>query len=149
MSNLGAFLSGSKNGTSSILTKSLNGSFGNDDFANGKHLTYTKQRQMRENFMAEMRYLIGLRHPTIITVLGGVVEPNERPMLVMEYMQHGSLYSMLHNETMVMDDEILLPILKDITSGCRFLHSADPQIVHGDLKSANILVDDKLRAKGR
>jgi serine/threonine protein kinase len=94
-----------------------------------------------------MQYLNGLRHPTIITILGAVVEPDVEPMMIMEYMQHGSLHSMLHNETMIMKDEILLPILRDISSGCRFLHAADPQIVHGDLKAANVLVDDKLRAK--
>jgi len=65
----------------------------------------------------------------------------------MEYMDHGSLYDMLHNDTMPIDDTLILPILRDITQGVRFLHAADPQVVHGDLKAANILVDAKFRAK--
>lgn len=65
----------------------------------------------------------------------------------MEYMQHGSLYDILHNETMVLEGELLLPILHDISQGCRFLHAANPQIMHGDLKAANVLVDNKFRAK--
>ena len=62
-------------------------------------------------------------------------------------MDHGSLYDLLHNETMVIEGEILLPILRDVSQGVRFLHSADPQVIHGDLKAANILVDSRFHAK--
>ena len=50
-------------------------------------------------------------------------------------MDHGSLYDVLHNETVDLIGENILPILRDIASGVRFLHSASPQIVHGDLKA--------------
>ena len=60
---------------------------------------------------------------------------------------HGSLYDLLHNETMAIEGELVLPILRDIAQGMRFLHSTTPQIIHGDLKAANILVDGKFRAK--
>jgi len=62
-------------------------------------------------------------------------------------MELGSLYDILHNETMPIEGELLLPILKDVAQGVRFLHSAVPQVIHGDLKSANILIDSKFRAK--
>ena len=60
-------------------------------------------------------------------------------MLVMEYMDHGSLYDLLHNETVVLEGEQILPILRDITSGIRFLHSASPRVIHGDLKGKYVL----------
>ena len=64
------------------------------------------------------------------------------------YMDHGSLYDLLHNVTMSFEGEIILSILRDVSQGMRFLHAATPQIVvHGDLKSANVLVDNKFRAK--
>ena len=62
-------------------------------------------------------------------------------------MKHGSLYDVIHNETMIIDGEHILPILRDITSGLRFLHASNPQVIHGDLKAQNILVDMKFRAK--
>jgi serine/threonine protein kinase len=79
--------------------------------------------------------------------MGAIISPNEEPMLIMEYMDHGSLYDLLHNGTMVLDGELLLPMLRDVSQGCRFLHAANPPVIHGDLKAGNILVDAKFRAK--
>lgn len=62
-------------------------------------------------------------------------------------MEYGSLGDLLKNNTFAFDGELILPILCDITQGLRFLHSADPQVIHGDLKARNVLVDSKFRAK--
>lgn len=66
---------------------------------------------------------------------------------LIEYMEYGSLGDLLKNNTFAFDGELILPILRDITQGLRFLHSADPQVIHGDLKAQNVLVDSKFRAK--
>jgi serine/threonine protein kinase len=62
-------------------------------------------------------------------------------------MEQGSLYDLIHNETMDFDGEILLKLLVDIAHGVQFLHNTEPQIIHGDLRSHNILVDSRFRAK--
>lgn len=77
------------------------------------------------------------RFRCVTTVMGAVVAGSHEPMLVMEYMDHGSLYDVLHNETLVLEGDIILPILRDIAQGLRFLHAALPQVIHGDLKAAN------------
>mmetsp|Transcript_30603 Transcript_30603/g.57982 ORF Transcript_30603/g.57982 Transcript_30603/m.57982 type:complete len:851 (+) Transcript_30603:93-2645(+) len=105
------------------------------------------QKRLRNDFIAEMRYLSKLRHPCITTVMGAVLAKKHDPMLVMEYMDHGSLHDLLHNETLFLEGDLVLPILRDIAQGLRFLHAANPQVIHGDLKSANVLVDSKFRAK--
>jgi class 3 adenylate cyclase len=68
-------------------------------------------------------------------------------MLVMEYMEYGSLYDLLHNETMSAGGDIILQVVRDITQGIQFLHASKPPILHGDLKAKNILVDSRFRAK--
>jgi guanylate cyclase, other len=77
--------------------------------------------------------------------MGAVIAPRVDPMLVMEFMEYGSLYDLLRNETMYAGGEILLQIIKDITQGINFLHSSRPPILHGDLKAKNILVDCRFR----
>jgi len=103
--------------------------------------------RLKSDFIVEMRQLSKLRHPCITTVMGAVIATREEPMLIMEYMDHGSLYDLLHNQTLQIEGELVLPILRDIAQGVRFLHAAEPQVVHGDLKAQNILVDSKFRAK--
>ena len=103
--------------------------------------------QLKQDFIHEMRTLSKLRHPCITTVMGSVIDQRDEPMLVMEYMENGSLYDLLHNETIAIDGEFIAPIIKDIARGARFLHAADPKVIHGDLKAANVLVDGRFRAK--
>ena len=97
--------------------------------------------------MNEMRVLSRLRHPCITTVMGAVISSIHEPMLVMEYMEYGSLYDLLHNDTMYTGGEIILQILRDIAQGMRYLHTSNPAILHGDLKAKNILIDSRFRAK--
>ena len=93
--------------------------------------------KLKAEFVEEMRLLSKLRHPCITTVMGAVINKTSDPMLVMEFMDHGSLYDVLHNDTMVIEGELVLPILRDISAGLRFLHAATPQVIHGDLKAMN------------
>jgi guanylate cyclase len=104
--------------------------------------------KLKSDFVLEMKQLSKLRHPCITTVMGAVIGSGIELMLVMEFMDHGSLHDILQNETMIFDGEILIPIFRDIAQqGVRFLHTATPQLVHSALKASNILVDSRFRAK--
>jgi len=102
--------------------------------------------QQRSKFVMEMRLLSRLRHPCITTVMGAVMTGRE-PMMVMEYMENGSLFDLLRNETVYTGGEIIIQIVRDISQGLRFLHESTPSILHRDLKAKNILVDSRFRAK--
>jgi len=62
-------------------------------------------------------------------------------------MRHGSLYDVLQDETIQLKPEQQLAILQDIAQGLRFLHTASPKVVHGDLKGQNVLIDNNFCAK--
>ena len=120
------------------------------DFNHAINSTLTESiefSKLKDEFVSEMRLLSKLRHPCITTVMGAVVSGWEEPLLVMELMDHGSLFDILHNETIFVEGDVVLPILRDISQGLRFLHAATPQVIHGDLKAQNVLVDDRFRAK--
>ena len=107
--------------------------------------TSSTASKARDSFKVEMRTLANLRHPCITTIMGAVLD--KELLLVTEYMSRGSLRDLLSNPNFPLDPEMSLPLIRDILSGMRFLHAADPPIVHGDLKCANVLVDDNYRAK--
>ena len=113
----------------------------------GKLQRVRRAAALRADFVQEMRTVVHLRHPNITTVLGAVLQRDADPILVMELMERGSLYDLLHNDTLPLDADIVLPIMSDVVNGMAFLHAASPPVLHNDLKSANILVDASFRAK--
>ncbi|CAJ1970001.1 unnamed protein product [Cylindrotheca closterium] len=112
-----------------------------------KVLPWCDETAKRHNeFKTEMRLLSRLRHPCITTVMGAVMTGSD-PMMVMEFMENGSLYDLLRNETLYTGGEIIMQIVRDIAQGLRFLHASKPPILHRDLKAKNILIDSRFRAK--
>ncbi|EGD75745.1 TKL/DICTY4 protein kinase [Salpingoeca rosetta] len=101
----------------------------------------------KAEFMEEMRLLSRLRHPCIATMLGAIMTKSREFLLVMEHLEHGSLYDFLRNDELPTPDIFLLPIVKDIVSGMRYIHNLKPPVVHGDLKTKNVLVDGNFKAK--
>ena len=49
--------------------------------------------------------------------MGACIEKGREPLLVMEHMENGSLYGLLHNGTMQMERDVVIPIIKDIVAG--------------------------------
>ncbi|CAM9703174.1 unnamed protein product [Ectocarpus fasciculatus] len=63
----------------------------------------------------------------------------------MELLPGGDLRSLLKNSEQPLLEEQSLQIVRDICAGMDFLHGKET--VHGDLKSANVLLDEAGRAK--
>lgn len=99
-------------------------------------------RIIRRRFVEEMRKMSALRHPCIVAVIGGTRDPSSsHHLLVMEYCEFGSLRSLLSNQTFPLDPEQTLPMIRDVLQGLRYLHAANPPIIHGDLQVRRPLAD--------
>jgi serine/threonine protein kinase len=83
-----------------------------------------------------------LRHPSIVTVLGLCMD-GDRPLLVAEFMEGGSLAGQLYKHKVQLTPKKMRQLGLDIARGLAYLHCQQPPIMHRDLKSENILVDDE------
>ena len=107
-----------------------------------KKIRVTNEEATRAAFFNEAEIMARLTSPRIVRLFAIYSDPANL-FLVMEYMAKGSLYQLIHSdETMPWSQRFKLA--KDVAAGLIFLHSQS--IVHRDLKSANILLNDKSRA---
>jgi len=103
-----------------------------------------------EDFALECSVLSKLHHPNIVQLLAVSTSGQTPPvlMLVMEYMDKGTVHSLLHeSQDTTLDIETRLQLLLDAAKGMFYLHQCDPPVLHRDLKTANLLVDKYNRVK--
>lgn len=99
-----------------------------------------------EEFMLETAIMCGLRHPNIVMFMGSCFDAEQKEMLlVMEYMSRGSLHDVLHNSKIPLSFELQLHMACQAAQGMHFLNESG--VIHCDLKSHNILLDDKWNAR--
>ena len=98
-------------------------------------------RGIHKSFLLELETMIRLRSPYTVNVYGAITSLDDRFVLVMELISGGDLRNLLKRSSSIDPCKIV----GDICAGMQFLHSRNT--IHGDLKSANVLIDGNGQAK--
>lgn len=114
------------------------------------------QEAFFNHFLKEAELMQSLRHPNIVQLLATYTTPDL--CIVMEYMAKGSLFQLLQRskraeargapaDVWEIGWDRMRNMMLDAAKGMAYLHHSDPAIVHRDLKSHNLLVDEYFRVK--
>jgi mitogen-activated protein kinase kinase kinase 9 len=99
-----------------------------------------------EEFKNECAVMEVIRHPNVVLFLGACTkQPNL--CIILEFCSRGSLWSLLHDLSIKMNWEYRKKFALDIAKGVYYLHTNKQPILHRDLKSLNVLLDQALNCK--
>ncbi|KAJ4760526.1 Wall-associated kinase family protein [Rhynchospora pubera] len=120
-------------------------------FEDGTVVAIKKSKLMEEHeideFVKEIVILSQINYKNVVKLLGCCFEVKV-PMLVYEYISNGTLYHCIHDKQKTpIPSDLRLRIAVESANALAYMHSfASPPILHGDVKSANILLDDNFVA---
>uniref|UniRef100_A0A2P2LPG3 non-specific serine/threonine protein kinase n=1 Tax=Rhizophora mucronata TaxID=61149 RepID=A0A2P2LPG3_RHIMU len=95
--------------------------------------------EMLREFSQEVYIMRKIRHKNVVQFIGACTRP-QNLCVVTEFMTKGSLYDFLHKQNGVFKLPSLIRVATDVSKGMNYLHQNN--IIHRDLKTANLLMDE-------
>lgn len=96
-------------------------------------------------FLHALQIMLRLRSAHTVNIYGAMTSNKHWLVLVMELLVGGSLKTFLNGSTRPLPAAQSRRIIEDICNGMKFLRGK--ATVHGDLRSANVMLDGDGRAK--
>lgn len=104
-----------------------------------------------EMFLKEICLMASLSHPRIVEFIGVSWDSLRNLCAVTEFMERGDLRDVLQSakarNTRLTWDGHKSHIAMHVAEALTYLHSLTPKVIHRDLKSKNILIDNDMSAK--
>ncbi|XP_058090771.1 serine/threonine-protein kinase STY46-like isoform X2 [Magnolia sinica] len=94
---------------------------------------------MQREFAQEVYIMRKVRHKNVVQFIGACTMPPTL-CIVTEYMSGGSVYDFLHKQKGVFKLPSIIRVAIDVSKGMNYLHQNN--IIHRDLKAANLLMDE-------
>ncbi|XP_022140916.1 serine/threonine-protein kinase STY8-like isoform X2 [Momordica charantia] len=94
---------------------------------------------VRREFAQEIHIMRKIRHKNVVQFIGACTRPPSL-CIVTEYMSGGSMHDFCHQQKGVLSFPSLLRVAVDVSKGMDYLHQKN--IIHRDLKAANLLMDE-------
>ncbi|KAK1413966.1 hypothetical protein QVD17_29703 [Tagetes erecta] len=124
-----------------------------DDKVVAVKVLHLQNRGAQRSFMRECDAWRSIRHRNLLRIITACssidFQGNDFKALIYEYMPRGSLHDWLHSHEAASRLNFLqiTNILIDVASALDYIHNrCQPNVVHGDLKPSNILLDDDMVA---
>ncbi|XP_051140587.1 proline-rich receptor-like protein kinase PERK8 [Andrographis paniculata] len=104
--------------------------------------------QGEREFRAEVEIISRIHHRHLVSLVGYCIAENQR-LLVYDYVPNNTLHHHLHAEGKpVMDWTSRVKVAAGAARGLAYLHEdCQPRIIHRDIKSTNILLDNNYEAR--
>ncbi|XP_015698694.2 putative receptor protein kinase ZmPK1 [Oryza brachyantha] len=103
--------------------------------------------QNREDFQDELQVIARINHMNLVRIYGFCSERFHR-LLVLEYVENGSLANVLFNSKILLDWKQRFNIALGVAKGLAYLHHECLEwVIHCNLKPENILLDENLEPK--
>uniref|UniRef100_K1QVI3 Serine/threonine-protein kinase TNNI3K n=1 Tax=Magallana gigas TaxID=29159 RepID=K1QVI3_MAGGI len=93
-------------------------------------------------FCREVAILSKLNSSYVISFVGASLDDPSNFAIVTQFVAGGSLFSILHEQKRVIDLQSKLTVATDVAKGMAYLHNLPQPIIHRDLNSHNILLDE-------
>lgn len=138
--------------TAEIMGKSTYGTVYKATLEDGSQVAVKRLREKitkgQKEFEAEVNLLGKIRHPNLLALRAYYLGPKGEKLLVFDYMPKGSLVNFLHAGAP--DTQInwatRMRIIQGMARGLFHLHNNE-NLIHGNLTSSNVLIDDTNNAK--